>query len=160
MMKVEITPAHRWLDRLVGEWTGKSGMTGPDGQPMPPWTETVRSLYGVWVVAETDSVMPGTGERAATRMTLGYDSRRGRYIGSWVGTMMEHMWVYDGELDQSGKALTLNTEGPDFAAGAGMANYRDVITFIDDDTRTLTSFQQAPDGSWKQIMSVEYRRNK
>lgn len=160
MMKVEIKPAHRWLDKLVGEWTGKSEMDGPDGRPMPPWTETVRSLYGVWVVAETDSVMPDTGERAATRMTLGYDSRRGRYVGTWVGSMMEHMWVYDGELDEAGKALTLSAEGPDFFGGGGMARYRDVITFIDDDTRTLTSFHHNADGSWKQFMTVEYRRNK
>ncbi|MBN9529022.1 MAG: DUF1579 domain-containing protein [Alphaproteobacteria bacterium] len=159
MMKVEITPAHRWLDRLVGEWNATTGMAGPDGKPMPGWTEHVRSLYGVWVVGETDAPMPH-GRRAATMVTLGYDSARGRYVGTWIGSMMDHLWVYDGALDASGNVLTLDTEGPDFGNPGGRARYQDIVTFLDDDRRTLTSFQLQGDGSRKQIMAADYRRKR
>ncbi len=159
MMKVEITPSHRWLEKLLGDWTVTSEMTGPDGRPMPAWTERVRTMYGVWVVAETDAAMPG-GNRAATMMTLGYDGARGRFVGTWVGSMMDHMWVYDGVLDEARKILTLDTEGPDFGNPGRRARYQDIVTFVDDDVRTLTSRQQQPDGGWKQIMSADYRRNK
>lgn len=159
MMKVEITPAHRWLDRLVGEWTATTDMTGPDGKPMPGWTEHVRSLYGVWIVGETDAPLP-QGGRAATMVTLGYDSARGRYVGTWVGSMMDHLWVYDGVLDASGNVLTLDTEGPDFGNPGRRARYQDVVTFLDDDRRTLTSRQLQAEGSWKQIMAADYRRKR
>lgn len=159
MMKVEITPSHRWLEKLLGDWTGQSDTPGPDGKPMPAWTERVRTLHGVWVIAETEAVMPD-GQKAATMMTLGYDSSRQRYVGSWVGSMMDHMWVYDGGLDETQKILTLDTEGPNCAAPGARALYQDIITFLDDDTRTLTSRQLQPDGSWQQIMIVEYRRRK
>lgn len=158
MMKVEIKPAHRWLEKLLGEWSGTCDMPGPDGKPIPPWTERVRTLYGVWIVAETDSTMPGTGDKVATMMTLGYDGSRARYIGTWVGSMMEHMWVYDGALDETAKVLTLDTEGPDFGNPGARARYQDIVTFVDDDNRTLTSRQLQADGAWKQIMFAEYRR--
>jgi len=45
---------HQWLQQLVGEWTYEvEGMTGPD-QPMETstGTERVKSVGGLWVVAE------------------------------------------------------------------------------------------------------------
>lgn len=156
-MKVEITPAHRWLEKLLGEWTVTSDVPGPDGKPMPAWTERVRTLHGVWVIAETEGAMPDGG-KVATMMTLGYDTSRQRYVGNWVGSMMDHMWIYDGALDETRQILTLDTEGPDFGNPGQRARYQDIITFTDDDTRTLTSRQLQPDGSWTQVMMAEYRR--
>ncbi len=159
MMKVELTPAHRWLEKFLGEWTASSDMCGPDGTPSPPWTERVRMLQGVWLVAEAEAAMPD-GQRVETMMTLGYDNTRQRYVGTWVGSMMDHMWVYDGGVDETGKILTLDTEGPDFANPGARTRYQDIVTFIDDNLRTLTSRQLQADGQWKQVMQAEYRRNK
>nr|WP_233247223.1 MULTISPECIES: DUF1579 family protein [unclassified Acidovorax] len=36
--------------------------------------------------------------------------------------------------------------------------YRDVITVVSANERTLTSFGQQPDGSWKQFMQAKYTR--
>jgi hypothetical protein len=54
--------------------------------------------------------MPGGA--ATTMMTLGYDPHRKRYVGTWIGSMMTHLWVYGCELDASERVLTLNAEGP------------------------------------------------
>src|SRR3546814_8051855 len=99
-MKTEPQQEHRWLEQLLGEWTVTSDMT-PDGGS--PWVERVRSLDGLWIVAEGEGEMPGGGA-ATTLMTLGYDPRRQRYVGTWVGSMMIHMWVYEGHLDDSGRS--------------------------------------------------------
>lgn len=156
-MKVERRTEHDWLQRLVGEWA-----TGPDegaaGEtPHPAWTESVRSLHGVWVVGEGRGEMPGGGA-ATTLTTLGYDPARGRFVGTWIGSMMTHLWIYEGSLDESGNVLTLDTEGPDFTSDGGIVRVQDIIAFEDDDTRTLTARVQDGDGGWKQVMTARYRR--
>jgi hypothetical protein len=93
-------------------------------------------------------------------MTLGYDPTKKRFVGTFIGSMMTFLWNYDGELDASGKVLTLNSEGPSFKGDGKMANYRDVIEFANDDERTLTSSTPGDDGNWNQFMKVTYRRKK
>ncbi len=122
-------------------------------------TESVRSLDGLWFVAEGRCEMPGGGP-ATTIMTLGYDPAKKRYLGTWIGSMMTHLWVYDGGLDPSGKVLTLDTEGPSFTAEGKMAKYKDVIEFKSDDHRVLTSHALGDDGKWHQFMTANYRRRK
>jgi Protein of unknown function (DUF1579) len=108
-------------------------------------------------VAEGHGEMPGCGD-ATTIMTLGYNPKSQRYIGTWVGSMMSHLWVYDGELDASAQALTLNSEGPSMTDDNKTAQYRDVIAFKNDDQRVLTSHVLHDDGQWGHIMTVIYQR--
>ena len=72
--------------------------------------------------------------------------------------MMTHMFVYEGTLDADQKVLTLETEGPSFKDDGKTARYRDVITLVSANERTLTSFGLQPDGSWSQMMQATYRR--
>jgi hypothetical protein len=93
-------------------------------------------------------------------MTLGYDPVKKRYVGTFIGSMMTHMWVYDGQLDAAGKVLTLDTEGPSFTAEGKMARYKDVIELKDDNHRTLSSSFLGDDGQWHHFMTANYRRVK
>jgi hypothetical protein len=160
-MKVEPRKQHQWLQKLVGNWTYESECpTGPDKPAQKlKGSETVRSLGGVWIVCEGQGEMPG-GEIGKMIMTLGYDPRTSRFVGTWIGSMMANLWVYDGELDAEEKVLTLSAEGPDFSTEGKMAKYRDVIEIIDDDRRVLKSFCLAADGKWQQFMTANYRRSK
>jgi hypothetical protein len=92
-------------------------------------------------------------------MTLGYDPARKRFVGTFVGSMMTHLWLYDGALDAAGKVLTLDSEGPNFTQD-GLAKYQDIIELVSDDVRTLKSQIQGDDGNWLHFMSVTYRRVK
>jgi hypothetical protein len=151
---------HAWLHRLVGEWEYEHEVTDqPGGQPTEKLrgTEHVRSLAGLWIVAEGEGEMPDGG-RAQTLMTLGYDPQRQRYVGTWLGSMMTHLWVYDGALDAAERVLTLESEGPSFTVEGAMAKYRDVIELVSDDHRTLTSQVLGEDGQWHQFMTAHYRR--
>ena len=105
---------------------------------------TVRGLGDLWSVGESRGEMPGGGQ-SITIMTLGYDPQKERYVGTFVGSMMTNLWVYEGSLDESGNVLTLDTEGPGMKKGT-MAKYKDVIEFKTDDLRTLTSLVQGEDG--------------
>ena len=160
-MNAEPQKEHRWLQRLVGEWTYESEVIMAPGKPPEKnsGTESVRSLGGLWMLCEGQGEMPGGGP-ATTIMTLGYDPTKKRFVGTFIGSMMTFLWNYDGELDASGKVLTLNSEGPSFKGDGKMANYRDVIEFTNDDERTLTSSTPGDDGKWNQFMKVIYRRKK
>jgi hypothetical protein len=151
---------HGWLDKLIGEWAGETECSmGPD-QPASKsrGTEVVRSLGGLWIVAEGEGEMPGGGT-AKTVMTLGYDPQGRRYVGTFIASVMTHLWVYNGSLDAAERVLTLDTEGPDFSRRE-MAKYKDVIEFVDDDHRVLTSRALGDDGNWHQFLTAHYRRVK
>ncbi len=160
-MQAEPTKDHQWLQKLVGEWTYESDChAGPDQPPAKAkGYEIVRPLGGLWVLCEGQGEMH-CGGPATTMMTLGYDPQKKRYVGTWIGSMMTHLWVYDGVLDASGRVLTLETEGPSIAAEGKFAKYRDVIDFKLDQHRVLTSHVLGDDGKWNEFMTVDYRRKK
>ena len=158
-MKAEPQEEHAWLQKLVGDWTFESEcMMGP-GKPPERFKgiENVRMFGGFWMVAEGEGEMPGGGTGKMV-MTLGYDPLKKRYVGNWVGTMMSFMFVYDGTMDEAGKVLTLDAEGPSFSGNGKMAKYQDVIEIKSSDHRTLTSRVLAEDGTWNQFMTAHYRR--
>src|SRR5690606_14313146 len=112
MKAPEPTAEHQWLQQLVGEWKMEGSATTPDGGTMNSiGTETVKSLGGLWIIGEGEGSMPD-GSPAQMRVTIGFDASKGKFVGSWVGSMMTGQWVYEGELDEARKVLTLNTEGP------------------------------------------------
>ncbi|GAB1580867.1 DUF1579 domain-containing protein [Phyllobacterium phragmitis] len=163
-MKAEPQKEHQWLQQLVGEWTCEMEASAPcpeggsaEGSGQPTWTESVRSLHGLWVVGEGKGEMPEVGP-VTTILTIGYDPQKQRYVGTWIGSMMTYLWVYDGWLDETEKVLTLEAEGPDFQKPGEMAKYRDIITIKDKDYRLFTAKVLGDDGEWREMMRVHYRR--
>lgn len=152
---------HEWLQQLVGDWTFESECLGEPGKPSEKFhgSEQVKSLGGLWIIGEGQGEMPG-GDIGQMRLTLGFDPKRNRYIGSWVGSMMTHQWTYEGELDSSGRILTLNAEGPSFTGEDKMSQYQDVYEIKSSDHRILTSRVLGDDGKWTQFMTAHYHRVK
>ena len=158
-MKSAPQKEHHWLQKLVGEWTYDAEATMEPGKPPErhTGTERVRSLGDLWILAEGQGEMPGGGT-ATTVMTLGYDPQKKRHVGTFIGSMMTHLWVYDGALDAAERVLTLDTEGPNMAADGKMAKYQDVIEIKSHDHRVLTARMLGEDGKWREFMTAHYRR--
>ena len=161
MDKVEILKEHQWLQQLVGEWTYESEIQmGPDQPPLKfGGTESVRSIGGIWVVAEGRGEMPN-GEPATTMLTVGYDPQKKKFVGTWFGSMMHYLWVYEGSLDAAGHALTLETEGPNCMGGGGMTKFKEVVEVRPDGQRTFSSNMLGEDGNWSRLMNIKYTRVK
>jgi Protein of unknown function (DUF1579) len=157
-MKTEPQKEHQWLNKLVGEWTYEGEATMEPGKPPEKFRgkESVRSVGGLWVFCEGTGEMPD-GCQAVTFMTLGYDPQKGRFVGSWVGSMMSYLWIYSGTLDAEERVLTLDSEGRNFS-GEGLAKYQDIIEFKSADERTLSSQTLGNDGVWNRFMTATYRR--
>ena len=150
-------PEHGWLHRLVGSWTQETECLGPSGETMQArGVEHVRPLGGYWVVGENEGGMPGGGAARWT-VAMGFDPIARRFRGTFIGSMMPHMFVYDGHLGEDGQALILDSEGPAMT-GEGTARYRDVMRMEGDDERVLTSEVQGADGAWTTFMTARFRR--
>ncbi|HOA75786.1 MAG TPA: DUF1579 domain-containing protein [Phycisphaerae bacterium] len=162
-MDVKPQNEHRWLERLVGEWSYEHECKVGDETSKWSGREVVRSLGGLWTIAEGEGEMPcgGTGQ---TIMTLGYDPQKKRYVGTFLVSVMAYLWVYEGSVDASGKRLVLDTVGPKFSQDGtpleGTARYQDIVEIIDDDHRILRSQVLGDDGQWHPIMTGHYRRTK
>lgn len=158
-MKADLVDEHRWLQQLTGRWRLAFDMPQQSDEPDAggTWEENVRSLDGAWIIAEMTGTMPD-GSSATNILALGYDPAKKRYVGSFVSSAMSHLWIYEGTLDQTGKVLTLDCEGPDFDTAGRTAPYQDVITIKDGNTRTFSSRIRLADGTWKSVMSCDYTR--
>jgi len=147
------TPEHLWLAQLLGSWSWVGEPVVRDGHDHDhgpqSGTETVRAIGEIWVQGD------GAGDHGLTQMTLGFDPASGRFVGTWIGSMMPYLWVYDGALE--GDRLTLNAVGPSML-GEGNANYRDLVERTGPDERTLRAYVEGPPGTWTHFMTTRYRR--
>lgn len=149
------TPEHAWMQRFVGEWTSKGlSFCMPDQPPMPlSGTETVRSIGGLWMHTLIESDNP---EMPYTQVqTLGYDTKKERYIGTVVDSMCAHRWLAEGQVDATGNILTMECEGPFPFRPQPISRFRDVTEFKGPDHKLFTSSIQEADGTWTVLMSIE-----
>lgn len=115
-------------------------------------------LGGFWVVSQMESEM--MGEKMHAIQTVGYDPEKGKYVGTWVDSMINHMWKYEGSVDKTGKVLTLEAEGPSFTKPGEKSPYRDVYEFVSKDEIKVSSQVEMEPGKWTTFMTGEIKRKK
>lgn len=148
------SPEHFWLHRLLGDWTCVHEALpgdGGDGHDHEAGTESWRKLGELWVLGE------GRGEHGDYLFTLGHTAGLGAFTGSFITSMMDHFWSYEGQLEGPDK-LVLHSRGPNMGEGGGLANFRDEIEFVSPSVRYLRGFAEQPDGSWQLFMQARYTR--
>jgi hypothetical protein len=139
---------HEWLRQLVGEWEGDWGQA----------KSSTRMLGEIWMVSDVKASFGDTSMSAM--MTLGYDPQKKKYVGTWIDSLTAYLWKYEGTLDASGKALALDAEGPNPAAGGKMTKMRDTIEIKSKDHFVLIASMLGDDGKWQTFMTINYRRKK
>ncbi len=156
-MEADIRPEHEWLQQFVGEWTFEAAAQGPEGEHRVTGTETVRSVGDAWIIGES-AVHEPDGRIGRNVITLGFDSERKQFVGSFISSMMTYLWVYRGELRPDQRLLVLETEGPDFGRPGRTAPYQDRFEVTGRDERVLSSYARGEDGQWSQFMTMTYKR--
>lgn len=139
---------HAWLEQLVGDWVTESEILSDAGDPPVACQGTMkaRGLGGLWVVAEIENTVQGMPMNAV--QTIGYDPVSKKYVGTWVDSVLNHLWQYKGKLDKSGKILTLEAEGPDMITPGKTAKYRDIYEVKSPDEIATRSQMLEEDGAW------------
>ena len=148
---------HEWLKQFAGEWETEAEMIVEPGKPAVKCkgTESSRSLGGFWLVSEMKGDFMGVPVTGL--LTVGYDDQKKKFVGTWVCSVCDRMFTYEGTA--SGNTLTLETEGPHPATGKTV-KMRDVVELKDKDHKLLTSYIQGEDGKWVSFMTMNARRKK
>lgn len=151
------TKEHEWLKQYVGEWDTETEIFMEPGKPSlkAAGHETARMVGGFWVMGENKGEM--MGQAFTGIMTLGYDPEKKKYIGTWVDSNTSMLWQYSGTVDETGKVLTLETEG--FCPMEGqVCQFKDIVEFKSKDERVLTSTRLGKDGQWTKMMTMTAKR--
>lgn len=151
---------HEWLKQFEGAWETDMEANIAPGEPPVKCHGTIsaRMLGGFWVVSDVNNEIGGIPFVAV--QTIGYDPAKKKYIGTWVDSMISHLWNYEGTLDKTGKILTLEAEGPNFMKAGQLAKFRDVYEFKSKDHLVTASLMQAEDGKWITFATGNAKRKK
>ena len=149
---------HQWLKQFVGEWDSVSMAASP-GQPEMECkgTMSARMLGGFWVDNESKANIMGSEINSI--QTIGYNTEKKKYVGTWVDSAFNHMWQYEGAVDESGNKLSLEATGPDMTKPGKTANYRDSYEFKSADEIVVKS-ETIIDGEWVTFMHGTMTRKK
>ena len=152
------TKEHEWLQKFVGEWESEVEMAmAPDQPPMKSkGSNRDRMLGGFWLISEGGN--PDMGFNF--QLTLGYDSKKKKYIGTWTDSMTSYLWKYEGTVNAAGNILTLETKGPSPMSPDNFASFREVTEFKNADLRVFTSSMLGDHGKWNTFITVTSRRKK
>ena len=147
---------HAWLRRFEGDWTTEGEIHMHPGQPpmQVTGTDRCRMIGGFWLVCE------GRGDQMnfESRLTLGYDEKIRKYVGTWIDSMTSYLWHYVGTVDAAGRILVLEAEGPSPEDPTKKAKFRDVTEFKSDNHRVFTASRLTADGNWVTFLTINYRR--
>lgn len=159
MQQPERTAEHQWLKKFLGDWAYDARCpTGHgDEQFELKGTEHVRAIGGGWIHAKGRATMPD-GSPMVTINLIGYNPATGRFVGSWIGSMMHHMFVYDGWIEEDGRTLVLETTGPGISDPSRQCRYRDITEFVGPDHRAFRTEILDDEGNWTKFMSLDLRR--
>lgn len=152
----EASDEHRWLQQFVGDWTFEGECTTPEGSSKQVGKQSIRMLGDLWAIGESETQMDP--EPMKSIITLGYDQARGKFVGSFIATMMTSFWVYEGTLDAAKKKLPLSSQGPRFDGKPGMGQYVDEIELVSQDEYIFRGRLQGDDGKWIEFMTSRYTR--
>ena len=153
-------PEHDFLQKFVGEWEVVSEGSPGEGQPSITAKAVMKSsmLGKLWLVNASNTEIAGM--KMDSIQMIGFDPQQKKYVGIWADSMINHLWHYQGTVDESGRKLVLSAEGPTMTGDGKMARYQDAFEFKDDDTIVTTSSMQAEDGTWTVFMTGTAKRRR
>ncbi len=151
---------HALLAQFAGQWKSRAETIPAPGQEpiVCEGTETARMLGGFWLLAEGQGDMMGTPVTSV--LTVGYDPAKQKYVGTFICSVGAELWHYEGKMDQTGKKLALETEGPSMMDPAKRVKYREVLELKDADHKVFTSAMEIEPGKWQPIVTMTYERVK
>lgn len=151
-------PEHQLLKKFEGKWDVDNRTVAAPGQPEAQCKgeSTAKMLGDFWIVVEAHNTMEGTKIEAF--QTIGYDAKKKKYVGTWVDSMFNHLWHYEGSFDKASNTLVLEATGPDMMNPEKQASYRDSYEFKSPDHIVATSSMKDEKGEWVLFMKGNLKK--
>jgi hypothetical protein len=151
---------HEALAKFAGEWETKAEcIVAPGQEPITcEGTESAKMVGGFWLMSRGHGDMMGTPVDSV--LTIGFDPKTKKYVGTFLCSADSTLWKYEGEMDASGKKLTLRTEGPLMTDPTKTGKYKEVLELVDKDHKRFTSYMIDENGKETKFVTMEYRRKK
>ena len=151
---------HKHLKQFVGTWDAKAKSLTEPGKPPVEFraTERIRLMPGgLWLIFDYKGKM---GETSFTvHGVSGYDSKKKKFVSSWIDSRMDILTVSEGTCNEAGKVFTMVYELPN-PHGGEPTTMKHVSQVTGADMRTLTYLVKMPDGKFMKVGTVEYTRKK
>jgi hypothetical protein len=162
MMAKYSTPGeeHKKLEQFVGMWdtTNKMWMDpNAPAQESKGVAENKMALGGRFLEQHYEGTFmnqPFTGMGYT-----GYDLYKKQYVGTWMDSMGTTIMTTTGTADASGKTMTFTGTMDDYMTGK-KANFKEVVTVVDNDHHTFEMWWPGPDGKMFKTMEIQYARKK
>ena len=151
---------HEYLARFVGKWDTVMKMSMGPGAPTQETKGTAdfRTIFGGrFLLHESKGTLMGMPTEGMG--ITGYDNFRNRFEGVWIDGMATTMLTFSGQLDPSGKVLTLYGEmdEPGLKMVGRMVKY--VTRVIDGDKFVFEIYDLAA-GPDHKVFDITYTRRK
>lgn len=149
---------HDWLKQLEGEWDCAAEFYhGPEPMKMKATESARMSLNGFWLTTTFKGEFFGAPFEG--RVVLGYSPYKKKYVGTWVDSMIPHLFASEGELDAAGKVLSMSVDAVHPETGQPVKE-RWVTEIAGPDKHTFTFYGPGPDGKEKKNGEIVYTRKK
>lgn len=150
---------HEVLKEFEGTWdvTTKFMMAPGQDPVVSKGKETCKLIAGgLFLVIDVDGEM--MGGKFVGHGTMGYDTQKKKYTGTWIDSMATGVYLIEGTYDEKTRTLTEWMEGADPQSGQPM-KMKMVHQIKDQDHRSL-KFLMTVDGKEIETGSIEYKRRK
>jgi Protein of unknown function (DUF1579) len=154
------TAEHERLAKDVGTWdaTIKSWMRGPDSEPtVSQGVEVVKLMPGgLWAQSEFDGKF-GDQEFHGCGQT-GYDTKKGKYVGTWVDSMSTEIMIMEGDYDAASRTVTMFAKATDPSGKAYDAKMTSKSESNDSRVFTMSMKSEETKGEYVKVMEITYKR--
>ncbi|MBT0608657.1 DUF1579 domain-containing protein [Aequorivita echinoideorum] len=145
---------HQWLAKEEGTWNAEMTFwMGPDAPPEKAnSTANIKMILGgrYQEAVYTGEMM---GMPFEGRSTIGYDNAAKKWTSTWIDNMGTGIMIMNGTSEDGGK--TSNFEGTFVDPMTGKEKkMRETYTVVDENTRKMEMFNQAPNGSEYKSMEI------
>ncbi len=100
------------LKNDVGEWNCEiKTWATPNAEPaVSKGTESTRMFGGYWTITNFEGNMMGMDFKG--HGSYGYDTKKKKYVGTWIDTLGPYMMHTEGSFDKETETLTLTGDSP------------------------------------------------
>ena len=152
---------HALLKRMAGTFDGEVIMKmSAEAPEMKSKGREVNTMILNGRFLKTDYTGDMMGMAFNGMQLNGYDNFKKKYVSVWVDSMNTGAMTAEGTADASGKTITYGGEYPCPAEGGKIKQFRQVLTFIDDDHHEFAMYEKDASGKEVRGLYIKYTRVK